>query len=599
MNITIPSILGRLRRGRRTVQPRRHAKPAFAQPCTPIRRDKRRDIAMETGRTRLLIGGTVLMLSFAVVGARLIEIALLQDAREPRVAHAPSASEMRTGRADITDRNGEVLATTLETASMFANPRKILDADDAARLLVKALPDLREAEIAAKLKSDRGFVWLKRNLSPRQQWDVIKLGIPGVEFQSAETRVYPHGPLAAHVLGYVDIDNNGLAGVEQSFDTALRSNAKPLTLTMDVRLQHLLRVELMTAMTDSRAIGAAGIILDVRIGEVLAMASLPDFDPNAQGGASANQRFNRATLGVYELGSTFKIFTTAMALDYGVVGMKDGYDTTKPIRVSRFTIRDYHAKKRWLSVPEIFIYSSNIGSAKMARDVGGEAQREFLSRLGLLRPASIELPEVGAPIAPNPWRPINTMTIGFGHGLAVSPLQLAVGVAAVVNGGTLNRPTLIRRTPKSGAKAPTEMRGDRVMSKETSQELRRLMRLVVTKGTGGKAAARGYLVGGKTGTAEKSNRRGYSRKALISSFVGAFPMTDPRYVILIVLDEPQGTKKTHGYATGGWVAAPVVRRIVEQAAPMLGIGPTDETAPAVMRRLNIDIKPEGRRLASY
>jgi cell division protein FtsI (penicillin-binding protein 3) len=599
MNIAIPSILRRLRCSRRSAQPGRQIKPAFAQPCMPIRRDKRHDIAMETGRTRLLIGGTVLMLGFAVVGARLIEIALLQDAQEPRVAHAPSASEMRTSRADIIDRNGEVLATTLETASMFANPRKILDADDAARLLVTALPDLREAEIAAKLKSDRGFVWLKRNLSPRQQWDIIKLGIPGVEFQSAETRVYPHGPLAAHVLGYVDIDNNGLAGVEQSFDTALRSNAEPLTLTLDVRLQHLLRVELMTAMSNSRAIGATGIILDVRHGEVLAMASLPDFDPNTQGAASPNQRFNRATLGVYELGSTFKIFTTAMALDYGVVGMKDGYDATKPIRVSRFTIRDYHAKKRWLSVPEIFMYSSNIGSAKMARDVGGEAQREFLSRLGLLRPASIELPEVGAPIAPKPWRPVNTMTIGFGHGLAVSPLQLAVGVAAVVNGGTLNRPTLIRRPSKTGGKTPGEKHGERIMSKETSQELRRLMRLVVTKGTGGKAAAQGYLVGGKTGTAEKSKRRGYNRRALISSFVGAFPMTDPRYVVLIMLDEPQGTKKTHGYATGGWIAAPVMRRIVEQAAPMLGIGPTDETAPAVLRQLNIDIKPEGRRLASY
>lgn len=599
MNITLSSILGRLRRGRRTIRPRKQTTPSFAQPCTPIRRDKRRDIAMETGRTRLLISGTVLMLGFAVVGARLIEVSLLQGAREPRVAHAPSASEMRTDRADIIDRNGKILATTLKTVSMFANPRKILDADDAARLLVTALPDLREAEIAAKLKSNRGFVWLKRNLSPRQQWDIIKLGIPGVEFQSAETRIYPHGPMAAHVLGYVDIDNNGLAGVEQSFDTALRSNAEPLTLTLDVRLQHLLRVELMTAMSTFRAIGATGLILDARLGEVLAMASLPDFDPNTQGRANADQRFNRATLGVYELGSTFKIFTTAMALDYGVVGMKGGYDATNPIRISRFTIRDYHAKKRWLSVPEIFMYSSNIGAAKMAQDVGGDAQQEFLSRLGLLRPASIELPEVGSPISPNPWRPINTMTIGFGHGLAVSPLQLAVGVAAVVNGGVINRPTLIHRTPKTGAKTVRAMRGDRVMSEETSQELRRLMRLVVTKGTGGKAAAPGYLVGGKTGTAEKSKRQGYSRHALISSFVGAFPMTDPRYVIFVVLDEPQGTKKTHGFATGGWTAAPVVRRIVEQAAPLLGIGPTDETAPTVLRRLNIDMESEGRRLASY
>lgn len=594
------SLSGRLRRGRRTIRPRRYSAAAAVIPCTPLqgaqgRRDNRLHAALETGRTRLLIGGSIMMLGFAVVGMRLIDIALLQEAREPRVARAPSASEMRTGRADIVDRNGEIVATSLQTASLFANPRKILDADDAARLLVGALPDLREAEIAAKLKSGRGFVWLKRNLSPRQQWDVIQLGIPGVEFQTAESRVYPHGTLAAHILGFVGVDGDGLAGIEKSFDTALRSNADPVRLTIDIRLQHLLRSELTRVMTSSRAIGATGIILDAQKGEVLAMTSLPDYDPNLQNRASDNQRFNRATLGVYELGSTFKIFTTAMALDYGVVSMTDGYDATKPLRVARFTIRDFHAKKRWLSVPEIFMYSSNIGSAKMARDVGGEAQQEFLARLGMLSPAAIELPEVGAPMKPKPWRPINTMTIGFGHGLAVSPLQLITGVAAVVNGGVFHRPTLIRRDDSTLKKKA----GERVMSAETSLELRRLMRLVVEKGTGRKAGAIGYLVGGKTGTAEKSGRRGYNRRALISSFVGAFPMNNPRYVVLALVDEPQGNKSTHGYATGGWIAAPVVRRIVQRAAPFLGVAPMDESDPAIKRLLDIDIKQEGPRLASY
>jgi cell division protein FtsI (penicillin-binding protein 3) len=605
------SLSGRFRRGRRTIKPRRQSKSTQVQPCTPLqgasgRRDNRLHAALETGRTRLLIGGAVMMMGFGVVGLRLIDIALLQEAREPRVARAPSASEMRTGRADIVDRNGEIVATSLQTASLFANPRKILDANDAARLLVGVLPDLKEAEVAAKLKSGRGFVWLKRNLSPRQQWNVIGLGIPGVEFQTGETRVYPHGPLAAHILGYVGVDGDGLAGVEKSFDTALRSNATTVQLTIDIRLQHLLRSELMRAMSSSRAIGATGVIFDVRKGEVLAMTSLPDYDPNIQNRASDDQRFNRATLGVYELGSTFKIFTTAMALDYGVVNVSDGYDATKPLRVARFTIRDFHAKKRWLSVPEIFMYSSNIGAAKMARDVGGEGQREFLSRLGMLRPASIELPEVGAPMQPKPWRPINTMTIGFGHGLAVSPLQLTAGVAAVVNGGVFVRPTLIRpddaqqEGAASAEAAPKQaMRGERVMSTETSMEMRRMMRLVVEKGTGGKAGAIGYLVGGKTGTAEKSSRRGYNRRALISSFIGAFPMNDPRYVVLALVDEPQGNKHTHGYATGGWIAAPVVRRIVQRAAPFLGISPVDESDPAIKQLLDIDIKPEGRRLASY
>jgi cell division protein FtsI (penicillin-binding protein 3) len=305
------------------------------------------------------------------------------------------------------------------------------------------------------------------------------------------------------------------------------------------------------------------------------------------GSVRSGQRFNRASLGVYELGSTFKVFTAAMALEYGVVKMSSGYDATKPLRVGRFTIRDFHAKKRWLSVPEIFMYSSNIGAAKMARDVGGEAQREFFSQLGMLRAATIELPEVGAPIIPSPWRPVNTMTIGYGHGIAVSPLQLVAGVAAMVNGGLVYRTTLIRSDAKP-------VPGKRIISKRTSDEMRRLMRLVVAKGTGGNAAALGYVVGGKTGTADKSGRGGYRGSGLIASFVAAFPMQAPRYVVLVVLDEPRGNR-----TTGGWVAAPVVRRVIERAAPLLGVLPVDEDAPKILQALDIQIKTEERRLASF
>ncbi len=563
------------------------------RPCAPRAMDAQIEAALEVSHARLLMTGAMLLFAFGAISVRLIDVSLLQAASEPRVTYAPRMQEMRMDRADVVDRNGVLLATNLSTASLFANPRKVIDPDDTARQLVAALPALREAEVARQLKSNRSFIWLQRNLTPRQQWDVISLGLPGIDFQSAETRVYPNGSLAAHIMGYVDIDNQGLAGVEETFDTTLQDNAAPLQLTIDARLQHVLRTELMGAMTEFNALGATGVVLDVRNGEVVAMTSLPDFDPNDGGNARDNQRFNRATLGVYELGSTFKIFNTAMALDYGIVTMRDGYDATKPIKISRFTIRDYHAKKRWLSVPEIFMYSSNIGSAKMAEDVGTEAQREFLRRLGMLKPASIELPEVGTPMVPSPWRPINTMTISYGHGLAVSPLQLASGVVAMVNGGIFHRPTLIRRDT---ADAPS---GKRIISARTSREVRRLMRLVVENGTGRKASAEGYLVGGKTGTADKPKRGGYSRRALISSFVGAFPMTDPRYVVLATLDEPRGTKKTHGYATGGWVAAPVVRRVIERAAPLLGVQPVDEQSPAVKKELYIDFKREGRQLASF
>ena len=574
----------------------RRARPATRitiRPCAPGTKDERVMAALEVSYTRLLMTAAILLFAFSAISVRLIDVSLLQAAREPNAAYAPRMQELRMDRADVVDRNGLLLATNLTTASLFANTRKLMDPDEAARQLAAVLPELREAEVVRLLKSNRSFVWLRRNLTPRQQWRVIELGLPGVDFQSAETRVYPNGSLAAHILGFVDVDNRGLTGIEKTFDYTLRDSLEPLQLSIDMRVQHVLRSALLRAKSEFNALGATGIVLDARNGEVIAMTSLPDFDPNDGGNARDNQKFNRATLGVYELGSTFKIFTAAMALDYGIVTMRDGYDATKPIKISRFTIRDYHAQRRWLSVPEIFMYSSNIGAAKMAEAVGSEGQREFLSRLGMLRPASIELPEVGSPMVPSPWRPINTMTISFGHGLAVSPLQLASGAAAMVNGGIFHKPTLIRR---DGMETP---QGKRVISERTSREVRRLMRLVVENGTGRKASAEGYLVGGKTGTADKPKRGGYSQRALISSFIGAFPITNPHYVVLVMLDEPRGNKSTHGYATGGWVAAPVVKRVIERVAPLLRVQPTNEHSPEIKKELHITFKREGRQLASF
>jgi cell division protein FtsI (penicillin-binding protein 3) len=340
------------------------------------------------------------------------------------------------------------------------------------------------------------------------------------------------------------------------------------------------------------------VVLDTATGETLAMVSLPDFDPNTPDRAPDKARFNRATLGVYEMGSTFKIFTTAMALDAGTVGMRGGFDASKPIKVARFTITDFHGKNRWLSVPEIFMYSSNIGTAKMAMALGTKGQREYLDRLGLLTPARIELPEIGAPLVPSPWREINTITISYGHGIAVSPVQIAEAVSTVVNGGIRRRATVLK--PLKG-EAP---KGIRVLKPRTSHNMRKLLRLVVTGGTGRQAHAPGYLVGGKTGSAEKIGTRGYREKALVSSFVGAFPMNAPRYVVLAVIDEPHGDKRTFGYATGGWTAAPVVSRFISRAGPLLGIAPMDEDSDDVQSALQIKIPTaargkRGRQLASF
>ncbi|MGQ0663362.1 MAG: peptidoglycan D,D-transpeptidase FtsI family protein [Pseudomonadota bacterium] len=539
--------------------------------------------AIETARHRLVIAGLLFALAFGVVAVRLIDVTILREAREPRLAQAARPGALELERADIVDRNGELLATSLATASLYANPKLVLDPADAAAQLARVLSGLTEKEVKERLSSERSFVWLRRNLSPRQQYAVNRLGIPGLFFQREERRVYPHGHLGAHVVGFSGIDNRGLAGIEQSFDDQLKQSNEALRLSLDIRIQHIVREELARSVEEFRAIGGTAIVLDVDTGEALAMVSLPDFDLNNPGPADPNARFNRATLGTYEMGSTFKIFTAAMALDFGTVTLRSGYDASKPIKISRFTISDYHGQNRYLTVPEIFMYSSNIGAAKMALEVGTARQRDFLGRVGLLKPAAIELPEVGAPIVPHPWREINSLTVAFGHGLSVSPLQLAAAAAAIVNGGIMRPATILKRPDFEPA------RGERVISPLTSEQMRRLMRLVVERGTGRPAQAPGYLVGGKTGTADKIIDGRYRKTALISSFVGAFPMTRPRLVVLAMLDEPKGNKSTLGYATGGWVAAPIIGRVVSRIAPVLGIEPVDETLPDLRDQLFIHV----------
>lgn len=529
--------------------------------------------ALETGRNRLLVTGTMFMIAFVAIAVRLIDLTVFGPSGEPWAKHSILSSSFAAGRADIFDRNGAVLATSLPTASLFANPYDIMDAEEAAEKLATVFPEINRNVLLQKLKSNSRFVWISRNLTPNQQYAVNRLGIPGVSFERGERRVYPHGREAAHVLGLTDIDGNGIAGVEKYFASSLNMGAEPLQLSIDLRIQAMLRQELTVAVNEFQAIGAAGVVLDVQTGEIISMVSLPDFDPNITGSMIGTVAFNRATKGVYEMGSTFKLFNTAMALDSGTVSIDGGYDASEPIKIARFTISDYHGKNRWLSVPEILIYSSNIASAKMAMDVGAKTQKFYLDQLGLLHQSVVELPEIGRPQYPVRWGDISTMTISYGHGVSVSPLQLADAVATLVNGGIRLPVTLLKHrglVPPNGA---------RVLSEQTSRQMRALMRLVVTSGTGKKAAAPGYLVGGKTGTAEKQVNGRYRDKSLISSFVGTFPIDKPRFVIMVMLDEPKGTKRTFNYATGGWVAAPVVKRMISRIASLLGILPRGEDLP--------------------
>jgi cell division protein FtsI (penicillin-binding protein 3) len=577
----------------------RHFRPP--PPCAPVIADERAAALLETCRTRLVAAAALFAFVFVVVALRLVEVVVLSGGgAESHAGRIRAVAPPPPVRADIVDRNGKLLATTLDSPSLYADPRQILDAGEATRAITSVLPELNPATIQAKLTSGKSFTWIKRRLTPRQQYEVNRLGIPGLQFEHQERRVYPFGDLTAHVVGFCGIDNVGLAGIERALDSTVKGNSGPVQLSLDARVQFILHEELTKVISDFSAKGAAGIIMDVRTGEIVGMLSLPDFDPNHPGTtdpklspADAKERiFNKITLGDYEMGSVFKIFNTAMALDSGVTSMTKGYDASHPIHIGRFTIEDYHGKHRWLSVPEIFMYSSNIGSARMAVDAGAERQRSFLGRLGLLKPVPIELDEVAKPHYPTPWREINVMTIAYGHGIAVTPLHLITAVSAIVNGGVLRRPTLLKLPP--GASPP----GEQVMSPKTSEQMRKLMRLVVEFGTAKLAAAPGYVVGGKTGTAEKNSRGHYLEKKLLSSFIGAFPMQDPRYAILTLVDEPHGTKQSHGYATAGWTVVPATSRIIQRIAPILGVQPVDEASPAVRGALTIE-SLQGKRIETY
>jgi cell division protein FtsI (penicillin-binding protein 3) len=534
--------------------------------------------AQETARHRLVATGAIFVMIFMAVALRMSYVSLLRDGGEPTQRVAARGGTIQSERADIVDRNGVVLATSVPVMSAFVNPHLLLDTADAAKKIVSALPEFKYEEVKAKLDSDRSFVWIKRGMTPREYDLVNRLGIPGLEFQSEERRIYPQGSTGAHVIGYDNIDNTGLAGIERYFDQQLQSG-EPVQLSIDLRLQRMVEDELVHAVQKFSAIGAQSIVMDVTNGEILAMASLPTYDANNARTITNEALFNRATLGVYEQGSMFKVFNTALALDSGKFTLADHIDVSAPIKIDRFTIHDDpDVPRRVLSLSEVFTYSSNVGSAKMAVEVGTDLQRAFFEKLGFLKPLNTQLIELGRPLYPSHWAKINTMTIAFGHGMSVTPLHLTTGVSAIINGGILYSPSFVKR----GTSADP---GRRIIQAKTSLLMRQLMRLNVIQGTGKKSEVAGYEVGGKTGTAEKVGAGGgYAKKALFSSFVGVFPMSDPKFLVLVSLDEPKGLPETGGYATGGMVSAPSVKAIISNMVSLYGILPGDWTGnPAALQ----------------
>jgi cell division protein FtsI (penicillin-binding protein 3) len=550
---------------------------------------------MEKARQRMLVGAGMFGLLYAVLALRLTYATVIRPilpsqavlaAMQPALDVTPPPP----GRANITDRNGAILAVSLPGAQLYADPKQVSDPVAATDQLGSVLPGLDLVDTEKKLSSGKDFVYLDRKLSPAEELAVNQLGIPGVYFEDTQKRHYPEGNLAAHILGGVTVGGNGIAGVEGYFNQRLGDNPAPLELSLDIGIEGIVHDELAAAVKEFQSPGACAIVMNAHTGEILAMVSLPDYDAVTLGTASANSRFNRCVTGNYEPGSVFKLQTIAMALDSGMIHYWDYFDTTHPLHVGRFTINDFEPVDTWMAVPQILNVSSNIGASRIATILGPKIEQDWLEKQGFFKKLPVQLPEAAAPIDPslNNWGLATTMTVSFGNGIAVSPLHLVTGVLPIVNGGIRYQPTLLAVDPNG----PQPV-GVRVMKQSTSDMMRKLMTNVVLTGTGGKAAVPGYVVGGKTGTAQVVGPNGrYLKHTNNASFMAAFPMNAPQYVIYVVVLQPKPDATTAGFTTGGMIAAPTVGRIIARIGPMLGVLPaTGDQLAALDASLTVPMDP--------
>ena len=539
-----------------------------------------------SAKARARVGFAMLAFAaiYAVIGGRLIMFAVVGDSHGARRAAAQDA--IATARPDIVDRNGEVLATDVKAPSLFGEPRRIIDKDEAIELLTATLPDLDTSEVRDRLSSKKGFVWLKREITPLQQQEIHRLGVPGIGFLRENKRVYPTGAEVAHLIGLVNIDNQGIAGMEKWLDSngladlhragfATDRLQRPVELSIDLRVEHALRDELLKAKDKYKAKAASGLVSNVKTGEIVAMVSLPDFDPNNPREAHDPERINRLTTGVYEMGSTFKALTLAMALDSGKATLNTMYDARGALHYGKFAIHDTHSVGRAISLSEVFTFSSNVGAARIALAQGVEAHKAFLRKMGQLDRLRTELPESASPIVPKRWSELNTITIAFGHGLSVAPLQAVMGINAVMNGGYLIPPTFLKRSEEE-ARALAK----KVIKSETSEKMRYLMRLNAEIGTAKMADVKGYYIGGKTGTSEKVVNGRYSKKQVLNSFTAIVPADNPQFQVLVMLDEPKALPETKGFITSGWNAVPTGGKVIARIAPLLGIEPRFDLPPS-------------------
>ena len=525
--------------------------------------------ALNIAKKRTMVVISVFILAFLVLIVRLSQVMVFNenDNENSLYMNAPTVSS----RANIVDRNNNIIATSLPTVSLYACPHEMIDFDEAAEKTCSVFKDIEKGKFLRRLKKAKKFLWVKRNLSPTQEQEILNQGIPGFHFLKTEKRVYPDKNLLSHVIGGTDIDNNGIAGIEKVFDEALKSSTQPISLSIDLNIQHAVHDELRKAVQEFRAKGGAAIVMKIKTGEIFSLVSLPDFDPNRNENPNSRERFNMATSSAIEPGSSAKIINTAMALETKKITPFSQYDARFPIKIGRFTIHDFHGRGTYLSVEEILKYSSNIGSAKIALDVGREYQKSFFKKIGLLDTVACELMETQKPLYPKNWGEVSSMTIAFGHGIALSPLHLITVVSGMLNGGVKNNPTLLKKNSTTS--------GERIISKKTAKQIAILMRLNVTEGANKKAEVKGYCVGGKSGTAEKLNRGRYSKTANYTGFIGAFPMPNPEYSVYVVLDEPQATAKTQGFRTAGWIAAPTAANIIQRIGPMLNIMVSENQEP--------------------